>query len=111
MTKREFFEKVIATVEDTEMVEFAKAEIHKIDVANAKRSEKRAEKKAENEPLKAKIVEIVGEKTLASEIAEKTELSTSKVSYLCKELVNEGKLIVEDVKVKGKGVRKAYSLA
>lgn len=112
MTKREFMEKVIATVEDTELVEFAKTEIEKLDKANANRSAKRAERKKENEPIKEAIKEAIGEdKLMASEIGEKVGHSTQKVVALCRQLVDEGVLTVEDVKVTGKGKRKAYSLA
>ena len=38
MTRREFFEKVIATVEDSEIKTFAENEIVKMNDANAKRN-------------------------------------------------------------------------
>ena len=112
MTKREFMEQVIAVVEDEKLVEFAKAEIEKLDTANAKRSKRRAEKAKENEPIKAEIREVIGEdKLTASEIAEKTEYSTQKISALCRQMVEDEILKVEDVKIPKKGVRKVYSIA
>lgn len=112
MTKREFMEKVIAVVEDNELKEFAENEITKLDKANANRSAKRAERKKENEPIKDAIKEAIGEDTLmASEIGEKVGQSTQKVTALCRQLVEDGTLKVEDIKVSGKGKRKAYSLA
>ena len=52
MTNREFFERVIETVEDAEVVEFAKASIAKLDERNAKRKEQTSKKAKENEPIK-----------------------------------------------------------
>lgn len=112
MTKREFMEKIIAVVEDNELKDFAKAEIEKLDKANANRSAKRAEKAKENEPIKEAIKETLDEGALmASEIGEEIGHSTQKITALCRQMVEDGILKVEDVKVKGKGKRKAYSLA
>ena len=112
MTKREFMEKVIAVVEDNELKDFAKAEIEKLDKANANRSAKRKEKAKENEPIKENIKEVLADGGLmASEIGEKVGHSTQKVTALCRQMVEDGILKVEDVKVTGKGKRKAYSLA
>lgn len=140
MTKREFLQAVIAIAEvekasdaiiprekivdktgnmymedvtmDT-LINFAKEEITKLDVRNASRSSKPTKVQIENESIKAKIVELlteVGEKYVASAIAEKVEISTQKASALCRQLVDEGKLQVEDVKVPKKGKQKAYSV-
>lgn len=109
MTKREFLEMVIAEVEKEEMVEFAKAEIVKMDERNAKRAGEKSKKAKENEPIKAEIVKKVGEETrLAKEIAEMVGISTQKASALCRQLVADGVFNVKDVKVKGKGTQKAY---
>ena len=51
MTNREFFERVIETVEDAEIIEFAKTSIKKLDERNAKRKEQTSKKAKENEPL------------------------------------------------------------
>jgi len=112
MTKREFMEKVIAVVEDSELKEFAENEIAKLDTANQRRSAKRAEKAKENEPIKENIKEVLADGGLmASEIGEKVGHSTQKITALCRQMVEDGVLKVEDVKVTGKGKRKAYSLA
>ena len=140
MTKREFLQAVIAIaemekesdvtiprekivdktgnmyMEDVTMeklVDFAKEEIAKLDQRNASRSSKPTKAQIENEPIKQKIVELlteVGEKYVASAIAEKLEISTQKASALCRQLVDEGKLQVEEVKVPKKGKQKAYSV-
>ena len=140
MTKREFLQAVIAIaemekesdvtiprekivdktgnmyMEDVTMeklVDFAKEEIAKLDQRNASRSSKPTKAQIENESIKTKIVELlteVSEKYVASAIAEKVEISTQKASALCRQLVDEGKLQVEEVKVPKKGKQKAYSV-
>ena len=112
MTKREFLEMVIAQVEVEEMVKYAKSEIEKMDARNAKRRASEKSKKAkENEPIKAQIAEVIGEESkLAKEVAELVGISTQKASALCWQMVGDGVLKVEYVKVKGKGTQKAYSV-
>ncbi len=114
MTKREFMEMVIATVENEEMVEFAHHEIEKMNERNAKRAERPSKKSVENEPIKARIIEFVqgcDERVTASAIGSALELSTQKVSALCRQLVENGTLTSEEIKVKGKGKQKGYALA
>ena len=116
MTKREFLNEVIAVIDGTsevnvlELKEFAKAEIVKLDERNANRSSKPTKTQIENEPIKEKILEILstGERMVASAIAERLEISTQKVSALCRQLVESKKLKVEDVKIPKKGKQKAY---
>ena len=118
MTKREFFNEVIAVIDGTsevnvlELKEFAKAEIVKLDERNANRSSKPTKTQIENEPIKEKILEVLstGERMVASAIAERLEISTQKVSALCRQLVESKKLKVEDVKIPRKGKQKAYSI-
>ena len=116
MTKREFLNDVIAVIDGTsevnvlELKEFAKAEIVKLDERNANRSSKPTKTQIENEPIKEKILEVLstGERMVASAIAERLEISTQKVSALCRQLVESKKLKVEDVKIPKKGKQKAY---
>ena len=118
MTKREFFNEVIAVIDGTsevnvlELKEFAKAEIVKLDERNASRSSKPTKTQIENEPIKEKILEVLstGERMVASAIAEKVEISTQKASALCRQLVESNKLKVEEVKIPKKGKQKAYSI-
>ena len=109
MTQREFFNAVIAETQNAEIAEYAVAALQKMDARNAKRSATPSKTQIENEPLIAKIAEVLtSEPMIASEIAEKVGLSVNKVSALAKKV--EG-VQITDVKVKGKGVRKAYSIA
>lgn len=111
MTKREFFEAVIATVENTDLVEFAQSELVKMDERNAKRKNTPSKTAIANEPIKNAIVEVLAnheEPLTASQIAEVVEISTQKASALLRQI--DG-LTVTEVKVKGKGKVKGYALA
>lgn len=113
MTKREFMEKIIAgAVTEEEMIEYAKKEIEALDKRNAARSAKPTAKQKENEIIKGYMLETLEgmEKMTASAIGEKMGFSTNKASALCRQLVAEGKMTVEDVKVPKKGTQKAYTV-
>ena len=122
MTKREFMESVIRYACDGEdvindvnandLIAFAQKEIQTIDERNAKRSTKPSAKQIENEAIKEKIIEaFTGKrKALASAIGEAMGISTNKASALCRQLVAEKKMTVEDVKVPKKGMQKAYTV-
>ena len=114
MTKREFFVAVMEKVEDAELKLFAEQEIAKMDERNAKRKNSPSKKSIENEPIKEKIVEYLDghdELATASEIANEVEISVQKASALCRQLVENGTLTSEEVKVKGKGKVKGYKIA
>lgn len=117
MTRRERLEMVIANNITTELIEECKAEIEKMDTANAKRKERVNPHKAENASLMEKIMGVVAssdEPIFVDDIVEGLGvegLTRQKVSSLCTLLVKDSRLVAEDVKVKGKGKRKAYSIA
>ena len=112
MTQREFYNTVIASTDNDELKAFAENALAKLDARNAKRASKPSKKSVENEPIKASIVDFIGDGScLASQIASGLELSVSKVSALCRQLVADGVLKSEDAKVKGKGTQKLYSSA
>jgi len=117
MTRRERLEMVIANTITDELIEECKAELEKMNAANTKRREKEDPRKAENAELMKKIVAILSEATEPMQIdsiveALETEgLTRQRISSLCTLLVKDEKIIAEDVKVKGKGKRKAYSIA
>lgn len=112
MVKREFFNAIINGEITKEVIDMAKEEIEKLDARNEKRRTTMTKEQTANEGVKAQIVEFIGDKTavVASEIAQGVGVSTQKVSALCKQLVDEGKLTVADVKVKGKGSVKGYTV-
>ena len=108
MTKREFFEAVMALENvDAELVLFAEQEIEKMNERNAKRKNTPSKTAIANEPIKAQIVEVLTETPQsASEIAEKVGISTQKCSALLRQIEN---LTVTEIKVKGKGKVKGYA--
>lgn len=112
MTNREFYNAIISANVAEDVKAFAKDEIAKLDKKNEKRRNTPNKTQVANEPLKAKILELLASgKKVASEIASALEVSTQKASSLCLQLVKDGLLVSSDVKVKGKGAVKGYSLA
>ena len=109
MTKREMFEAIINGNISEEVIEMAKSEIVKMDERNVKRKNSPSKTAIANEPIKAKIVEVLTDTPQsASEIAEKVEISTQKASALLRQI--DG-LNVSEIKVKGKGKVKGYAKA
>ena len=108
MTKREFFEAVMALENvDAELALFAENEINKMNERNAKRKSTPSKTAIANEPIKAQIAEVLTEiPQSASEIAEKVGISTQKCSALLRQIEN---LTVTEIKVKGKGKVKGYA--
>ena len=112
MTNREFYNAIIEGAMTEEIKAPAVAEIEKLDKRNASRSSKPTKTQLENEPIKEKILELLDgkEATTASVIAEGLEISVQKASALCRQMVEAGKLKVEEIKVPKKGKQKAYSI-
>lgn len=92
MTKREFLTKVSAGEMNDEVMEFAAAEIAKMDAANDKRKEKTSKKAEENQPLVDRIVnEILGDEPVtATDVAGILEVNVQKASQLCRAAVAQG---------------------
>ena len=119
MTMRKYHEAVAAIPNaPADVVAKAKAELAKMDTANANRKSKPSKTALANEPIKAAIVELLTTNgaMVASAIGTalttpELEVTTSKASALCGQLVKAEVLAVEDVKVKGKGTVKQYSIA
>lgn len=112
MTQREFFTKVIEANVNEELTSKAKELIEALDKRNAQKASTQTKTQKENEVLKASMVEKLekGKGYLAVEIGSVMGFSTSKASALAKQLVAEGKATVADVKVKGKGMQKSYTI-
>lgn len=106
-------EMVIADTTNETIADFARSEIEKMDRKNELAKSRKSKKSAENEPIKEKIYSILNsdEVTTASVVAEKVEISTQKASALLRQMVEDGRITVEDVKVKGKGKQKGYKVA
>ena len=108
MTRRKFLEMVIEGKVTDEMKDFAHSEITKMNDRNAKRKASPSKTAIANEPIKAEIVKVLtNEPKTASEIAKEVEISTQKASALLRQI--DG-LTVTEVKIKGKGKVKGYSI-
>lgn len=110
-TMRDFLEAVISREIDDEVVDFAKNQVAKLDNRNAKRASTQSKTQKANEPIKVAILEALAEKAMtASEIGAACGITTQKASALARALVLEGRIASTEVKVKGKGKVKSYSL-
>lgn len=110
MTIREFYKGIIDSTASDELKNFATEALAKMDEKNEKRRNTPTKAQKENEPLKAEILATLMEGAhTAAELGALCSLSTQKVSALCRALVAEGKVVVTDIKVKGKGKVKQYT--
>ena len=112
MTEREFFTAVLAipSVADN-LAEYARAGIAKLDAKNDKRKNTKSKEQIANDGIKEQIVAYLGNgSAVAASVATALSITTQKASALCRQLVDEGKVSVKDIKVKNKGVVKEYSL-
>ena len=122
MTQKDFYAGIVAIEGlDAELVAYAEAQIVKINERNekakAKRAEKAKERKAEDVELMAAIAEVLDGREapmtagMIREALGNDELKVQKIFPLMRAMVADGKVNVTDVKVQGKGVQKAYTLA
>ena len=112
MTQREFFTAIINSNVAEHLKDYAQTQIEKLDKRNATRSSKPNKTQIEYEGIKKDILEVLGEKggMFASDIAKALDISTSKVASLCKQLIENGKVAVAEVKVPKKGKVRQYSV-
>lgn len=106
-TNREFLNAVIEALVEGEIADYAKAELVKMDNANAKRKAKPSKKATENAPLVDKIVTEVLSATpmTASDVALAIEVTPQKASALCRTAATSGRIKVTDMKLKGRTVK------
>ena len=110
MTKRDFYTFVSEGTINEEVIEKANELIAKMDEENAKRKNRVSKKALENAPILEAIEGVLGdEPKTATEIGSEVGISTQKASALLRKLVEDGKAVKEDVKVKGKGTQKGYT--
>ena len=117
MTKREFYTAIRSNENlPMEIREFADELLTKLDEANAKRSSKLSKTQIANQPIKAKILEILSIAPMTAPVLREKfvsngeEISVQKISSLCRQLVGEGALKECDIKVPKKGAQKQYSV-
>lgn len=113
MTNREFFNAIVSANVSDELTAFAQEAIAKLDKRNEARSSKPSKVALANAPVKEAIVAFLAEhaNAVASDIATGCEITTQKASALCRQLVEDGMLTSEEVKVPKRGKVKAYRLA
>lgn len=112
MTKREFYTAIMNGEIDEQVKLFASAELEKLDAANEKRRNTLSKKAQENLPLLQQITDeiLTDEPETATDVAAVLGVSVQKASGLLRRLVEEGKAVKVDVKIKGKGTQKGYIL-
>lgn len=112
MTHREFITNAIKANISEEMNAKGAELLEGLDKKNAQRASKPSKTQKENEVLKANMLEKLekGKGYLAAEIGSIMGFSTPKASALAKQLVDEGKATVANVKVKNKGTQKSYTI-
>lgn len=113
MTMKEFMTAVIAANLSDEMTVFAQDAITKIDTKNTKRRTTMTAAQKENAALLETIISgmTAGQTVISAEIAQKMGITSQKATALLQSGVKSGILTVTDVKVKGKGKVKGYTLA
>lgn len=111
MTQREFLNNIINGNIDNDTIEMAKAEIAKLDARNDKRRNTLTKEQKENEVIKESILGVLNGVTTAAEVGKALEISTQKASALLAQLAYDEKVIVSEVKIKGKGTVRGYRKA
>ncbi len=114
MTTKEFYTAIINNEDlPAEIKEKAATLLDSLNKNSEKRSSKPSKKREENAPIMEAIFRYVATNgpQIASAIGEALNISTNKASALCRQLVEEGKLDAEEVKIPKKGKCKQYSVA
>ena len=123
MTNREFFVNVSKNIVGEAEVAHALEQLAKLDATNAKRAEQQSAKSKANEPLKIAILNLLTENggmtspDIADALnkqgvttADGEEVSTSKASSMCRQMVEDGRLTVTEIKIPKKGKMKQYTV-
>lgn len=116
MTNRQFLTAIIEGKMTDDIIEHAKAQLTALDARNEKRKNTPSKTAVANEPIKVAILEYLSTQTepvladavFAAGIEGVT--SAAKAIALLTQLAADNKVSKTDIKVKGKGVRKAYSI-
>ena len=114
MKEREYLNAILAIEGISEaLTNETNARLAKLDEKNEKRKNTQTKAQKENEGVKTAILANLADgngKAVASALGTALGISTQKASALCKLLVDEGKLTVAEIKVKGGGKVKEYTL-
>lgn len=115
MTQRTFLEMVVNANISDEMTAYAMERIRHLDNVNEHRKAKGSKTQRANIGVKKAILSSLEKNTVytASQVAEmgiEGITSTQKASALLRQMTETGELTVTDIKIKGKGKVKGYSL-
>lgn len=116
MTNRDFLTAIINGKVTDAVIDHAKTQLAALDARNEKRKNTPSKTAKANEPIKAALLAWLSEQTepVLADAAFAAGIegisSPAKAVALFTQLFAEGKVAKTDVKVKGKGVRKAYSI-
>lgn len=115
MTRRERLEMVIRGEITPELIEDCKRELEKLNErgAAALAKSKETEQYKENKVYEEQVYEFVKSSEEPVQVGEiwanvAPELKRQRVTAICTNLVREGRMRAIDVKIKGKGKRRAY---
>ena len=114
MTTRNYFEAIAEGRMNDEIKAWAAGQIEKLDARNAKRAATPSKTAIANAPLKEAIFKYLSEndgKFTEAELGAVIESTHNKAGSLVRQLVAEGKVSVEEVKIPKVGKRKAYFIA
>lgn len=116
MTNRDFLTAIINSKVTEAVIDHAKTQLAALDARNEKRKNTPSKTAKANEPIKAALLAWLSEQSepVLADAAFAAGIegigSPAKAVALFTQLFAEGKVTKTDVKVKGKGVRKAYSI-
>ena len=113
MTRRQRLEAVISGNITEELIESCREELAKLDLRSADAMEKAKDTAHynENKEYEERILNVLcADPMQIDELAERIDstLTRQRLTAICTNLIREGKIFSCDVKVKGKGTRKAY---
>ncbi len=110
-TERDFLNYVLSLEIDEDARAYAEGRLAKLNERNEKRKATPSKTAIANEPIKAAIVDLLANGgKFANEVSKSLEISTQKASALLRQLVADNLAEVIEVKVKGKGACKFYTL-
>ena len=114
MTNREFYTAIVEGKLTDDVKEFASSAIVKLDNRNANRSAKPSKTQQENAPIKQALLDHLVATNCAfteAELGVALNITHNKAGALARQLVAEGLVKADEVKIPKVGKRKVYSIA
>jgi len=114
MTTRDHLNAIASGTITAPTMEWAKGQLERLDARNAKRANTPSKTALANAPLKEAIFKYLVEndgKFTEAELGKVIDTTHNKAGALVRQLVKEGKVSVEEIKVPKVGKRKAYFIA